>query len=409
MKRYILLVLVVMLALVMLPAAAQDETPRQGIRPDAPEYALHGTYWVGTRELIIGEDTERPLPATIWYPALNPDGVEEATTYDMGINRYVPLLSTIEGRAIRDAMPDTAGGPYPLVVWSHAWAFSRLSTTYLVEHLASHGFVVIGVDHTLYTAIDMFADWKLPERFYADLIHRPQDVTTQIDFVSTLNAEGDFQAMVDLEKIAVMGYSKGGYTAMIEGGAQFDLSYYRQWCDDSQSPDENCQNVLGHLSEMADMAGLDAVPEGLWPSLRDERVKAAVGIAPGMSVIIGPEGAQSVTVPTLLLGGTVDSLVPPDQEILMLYRNISSEKTLVMFEGADHVFALMDCNQAWFDSAFNSLCYDPTWDTDRAHDLVDHFVTAFLLSVLKEDADAAAALAPDAVNFVGIHYETTGY
>ena len=44
---------------------------------------------------------------------------------------------------------------------------------------------------------------------------------------------------------------------------------------------------------------------------------------------------------------------------------------------------------------------------DRAHDLTNHFATAFLLSVLKGDAQAAAALAPEAVQFPGITYETT--
>ena len=46
---------------------------------------------------------------------------------------------------------------------------------------------------------------------------------------------------------------------------------------------------------------------------------------------------------------------------------------------------------------------------DRAHDLINHFVTAFLLAELKGDGEAAAALAPQNVNFPGIQYETTGY
>ena len=44
---------------------------------------------------------------------------------------------------------------------------------------------------------------------------------------------------------------------------------------------------------------------------------------------------------------------------------------------------------------------------DRAHDLIDHFITAFLLSVLKRDPAAAEALAPENVTFPGIYYETT--
>ncbi len=66
------------------------------------------------------------------------------------------------------------------------------------------------------------------------------------------------------------------------------------------------------------------------------------------------------------------------------------------------------CSAAWREMCF-FCCADPVWDVDRAHDLIDHFVTAFLLATLKGDAEAAAALAPDAVSFPGIAYETTGF
>lgn len=46
---------------------------------------------------------------------------------------------------------------------------------------------------------------------------------------------------------------------------------------------------------------------------------------------------------------------------------------------------------------------------DRAHDLINHFATAFLLAELYGDEDAATALAPEAVVFPGITYEATGY
>src|SRR5512144_2296558 len=64
-------------------AQAQGQGPQPvGLRPDAPAFAKHGPYWVGTREYVI-PDTEgqRPLPLTIWYPALNPDGKAEDITY----------------------------------------------------------------------------------------------------------------------------------------------------------------------------------------------------------------------------------------------------------------------------------------------------------------------------------------
>ena len=60
--------------------ALQAQAPRPepvGLRPDAPTYAKHGPYWVGTREFVIKDAPEgRALAATLWYPALNPKGPE---------------------------------------------------------------------------------------------------------------------------------------------------------------------------------------------------------------------------------------------------------------------------------------------------------------------------------------------
>lgn len=72
---------------------------------------------------------------------------------------------------------------------------------------------------------------------------------------------------------------------------------------------------------------------------------------------------------------------------------------------------LYGCDDApWYvDSGLFGFCSDPVWDLDRAHDLANHFVTAFLLATLRGDTDAAAALSPAAVNFPGILYEATGF
>ena len=58
---------------------------------------------------------------------------------------------------------------------------------------------------------------------------------------------------------------------------------------------------------------------------------------------------------------------------------------------------------------FDAYCSDPVWDVDRAHDVVNHFITAFLLTELNDDAVAASALSPDLIDFLGITYDAQGY
>ncbi|MCA9904941.1 MAG: hypothetical protein KC547_13885, partial [Anaerolineae bacterium] len=89
----------------------------------------------------------------------------------------------------------------------------------------------------------------------------------------------------------------------------------------------------------------------------------------------------------------------------------SADKILVAFEDADHMIFGAKCDELplFAEIGFYALCSDPVWDMDRAHDLTNHFVTAFLLTELTDDAESATALAPDAVQFTGVTYDAQGF
>ncbi len=106
-------------------------------------------------------------------------------------------------------------------------------------------------------------------------------------------------------------------------------------------------------------------------------------------------------------------MIPSERYGCPIYDHLGSEqKGMVVFENGDHMVFIntnvrichgfVDVSNYWF-------CADSVWDIDRAHDLTNHFVTAFLSTELKGDADAAAALEPEAVAFTGISYQAEGY
>ncbi len=105
---------------------APEPLPPQGLRLDAPPYAVHGLYAVGVRNFKIEatKDNERTLTISVWYPALNPNGVEELVIYEMGFPAGETPNFAVYGHAIKDAVPAMAGEPYPLIVHTHAhWSF----------------------------------------------------------------------------------------------------------------------------------------------------------------------------------------------------------------------------------------------------------------------------------------------
>lgn len=418
-QRTRLTLVLCLLALVIgvVPTIAQD-TPLPtavGARPDAPSYALHGPYWVGTQEFVVEPDSDRPLDITVWYPALNPESLEESVVYNLKrvnllVDITVPGTQLISiGHALAGAAPDPAGGPYPVVIWSHGYSAWRQGYSYLPEHLASWGFIVIAPEH-----LDEIPSGGI-EMHYSNFFTRPLDIDRALAYAeANLNASGEMAGLIDLEHVAVSGHSFGGWTAVVEGGAQIDTQAWIEWCSATPGADEieDCQ-MLPLLDDMAALRGLDTAPEGLWPPMNNLRVDAIVLNASGLTWQFGDAGLAAVQVPALAIFGDADTTVgDPMLGARGAYLGFSSpQKALVQFQNADHAIFIDKCSaMPWMsEMGLDFLCSDPVWDMDRAHDLINHFTTAFLLDVLKGDVEAHAALSPDAVSFPGIVYEAEGF
>jgi predicted dienelactone hydrolase len=244
-------------------------------------------------------------------------------------------------------------------------------------------------------------------------VNRPKDITREIDFADELTANGGaLVGMIDTERVAVSGASSGAYTALLAAGAQRDYTALNAFC--AEYPDDywTCGFLPGQEQVLVDLLGLQAVPEGLWPSVGDTRVDAIILFAPGNTPAFGQAGLASVTVPSMALMGSADLFLPFDRYAEFAYEDLGSQnKTFVVLENGGHTVFGDSCSlEPWLiDFGWFWVCSDPVWDMDRAHDLINHFTTAFLLAEMYGDSDAAAALAPDAVQFAGIKYETTGF
>jgi len=397
------------------PVLAQetpDEPAQQGIRYDAPPYAMDGPYDVGVRYFTIpaAAENDRELTATVWYPAEPPEGDISEIVYELQFptGQFPPF--SVLGDAQLDAPPDASGAPYPLVVYSHAhWSMGQ-EVPYFVEHLASRGFVVISVDHEDNWSTDM------GPMAFETMIRRPQEVTRQIDFAEQLSApDGDLAGLIATDKVGVAGWSMGGVTALAVAGARMDLAGLRAWCEANPDLVEAeawaCVDILNHEAEMAEFAGLDEVPTGLWPSTQDDRVAAAVRLS-GSLTPLGSKGLAAVDVPVLLFHGGGEAAASPSTQMGEPYASVASpRKAEVVLDHASHMVFFSSCDEApdMVAIGFPMFCTDPVWDMDRAHDLINHFATAFLLAELKGDAEAAAALAPENVSFPGIQYESTEF
>ena len=371
------------------------------------------------------DDTEAPVDGAIWYPALKTAGTEDAITYELAGSDVLPApVNFLAGRAILDAEPDDADGPYPLIVSSHGFAGSFNLMAYQHEHLASYGLVVIAIAHDGNTWRDA-VQIQTPEQQAAfgaaavdSMIRRPLEVNRAIDYAEALSGDqGQLAGIVDLDHVGVIGMSYGGYTAVMMAGVRPDFREAAVFCDqgDLGSPITQmvCQNhrddLLGFEAHLIEVAGVDAEPGTLWPTLSDPRVDAAVAIVPGGGLsLIGTEGLAAAETPIMIMRATKDEVDMAEHNAARVWESISStDKTLVTVENATHTFA-MYCSPE-MEAMMGAACVEPEWDKAQLLDLTNHFVTAFFLAELHGDEDAAAALAPDTVSFPGIAYETTGF
>lgn len=178
----------------------------------APDPAARGPYPVGVTRIELFDDARgRVLLTEVWYPAVESarDGTPSpAADYLPEGLGFLADDATIELTAVRDAAisPD---GPFPLIAFSHGSGGIRFQNTFQVEHLASHGYVVVAPDHEGNTFFDSSGSFDQLR------VDRPLDIEYLLNAFSGFTADPSsrFAGWIDTElPFGVTGHSFGAFT-----------------------------------------------------------------------------------------------------------------------------------------------------------------------------------------------------
>jgi predicted dienelactone hydrolase len=175
--------------------------------------ALLGPHPVGVTRITLHDDARnRTLLTEIWYPAdesarsLPPSPPSDYLPPELA---FLTKDATLELIAVRD-VPLAPGGPFPLIAFSHGSGGIRFQNTFQMEHLASHGFVVVAPDHQGNTFFDS------SESTEAEAVDRPLDIIYLLNAFSGFTAEPSnrFAGWIDTGlPFGVTGHSFGAFTS----------------------------------------------------------------------------------------------------------------------------------------------------------------------------------------------------
>ncbi|UWR31583.1 dienelactone hydrolase [Sulfitobacter sp. W002] len=384
-----------LLAASLTAGAAQAENRIDRQLPNAPELAAYGDHAVGVRTLemvnpdqidILAIDPaadkpdempryDRPLTVEMYYPAA--EGAQGETAFKAYLRDGTTEV-TLQGQAMRDVDP-ASGETFPLVLISHGYPGNRYLLSHLAENLASKGYVVASIDHTDST-------YRTQAAFGSTLVNRSLDQLFVLEQMAQKAAEGgDFAGLYDAENTGLIGYSMGGYGAIITaGGGVTEASVGYTW--------GGPHGTLG-----IHQAGSDS-----HNALPDPRIKTAVAFGPwGMNRgFWDAEGLAGVQISMLFIAGSQDDTSLYEDGIRAIWQNTSNvDRALLTYMNAGHnAGAPMPAPEESYyfseDKGFNiSEHYtDAVWDTVRMNNIAQHFVTAWLDSHLKDEAEKGGYL-----------------
>jgi predicted dienelactone hydrolase len=288
------------------------------------------------------------LVTDIWYPA-DPAAVEQVQWIGSPDNPFGKA-----GKAAPDAHLIATPEKFPLILLSHGIGGSSTMMAWFGSALASHGFIAAAVNHPGNNALE---DYTIPGAILWG--QRAHDLSALLD---QMLADSTFGPHIDPKRIGAAGFSLGGLTVIEIAGGIAELSRFQDFCK-SPKADGMCHDTLeypGLLAKATDLAKSDraiqAALEENSKSHRDPRIRAIFAMAPAIGPAFSPESLAKITIPTQIVAGSVDTVVPIETSAKFFAAKIPGAQ-LSILQAVGHYTFLATCAELG-DRTKPQLCID---------------------------------------------------
>ena len=207
-------------------------TSQPSQRFDFPQ--LTGAYPVGINNYTFkDEKRNRTLQVSLWYPAegekhgpITPSYAFKRTTKKglriAYLKKFKPfpdlrVFDNIYTSAVPDAPISQLQKTYPLIIFSHGYGMEHVEYLAMCEELASHGYIVAGINHPdpseglikSYSSLPKFLiEYETPA-----WINDTQFVLAQLEQLNEKKSSDMLYQKLDFSNIGIFGHSLGGSVA----------------------------------------------------------------------------------------------------------------------------------------------------------------------------------------------------
>jgi predicted dienelactone hydrolase len=178
----------------------------------------------------------RRILVQVWYPAADSRGRLAPYRRWPETTKLASYMAVLKTHSHLDAEVSAQGSPFPVLLFNPGWQGQRTQNTFQTEDLASHGFVVVAIDHPYTTGPVAFSGGEIiqPDRtlslgdFTKDSVeqviawaereteYQADDDIFVLDALNRLNQDRQsrFFGKLNLNRVGAFGHSFGGAVAL---------------------------------------------------------------------------------------------------------------------------------------------------------------------------------------------------